>query len=231
MNTFMTDLGFHYDWLVLDVIPHDQDWVWSPLNLQVCDPGRPTTAVSGGPDRRRWEFMRLPGETVTGLNREDRTWQLLTPCDTQQGNATLERHTVLTFQARWAGTWHEGRVLVAGDAARQMPPFAGQGMCSGLRDAANLSWMLDLVLSGLPTRRCWTLTPPRGGRRTQDRLTSRYRPDGTRPDRFLRLRRHTISRRNVPPHHHTVQQAHQADGCAGAHVHRVISYRAGLGKA
>jgi flavoprotein hydroxylase len=149
MNTFVTDLGFHYDWLVLDVIAHDQDRVWSPLNLQLCDPARPTTAVSGGPGRRRWEFMRLPGETVAGLYREDRAWELLAPWDIHPGNATLERHTVYTFQACWADTWREGRVLVAGDAAHQMPPFAGQGMCSGLRDTANLSWKLDLVLSGL----------------------------------------------------------------------------------
>ena len=148
MKTSMTDLGFHYDWLVLDVMPHDQDRVWSPLNLQVCDPARPTTAVSGGPGRRRWEFMRLPGETLTGLNREDRAWQLLRPYDIHPGNATIERHTVYTFQARWADTWRQGRLLIAGDAAHQMPPFAGQGMCSGLRDAANLAWKLDLVLYG-----------------------------------------------------------------------------------
>jgi flavoprotein hydroxylase len=149
MNTSVTDLGFHYDWLVLDVIPHDKDRVWSPLNLQVCDPARPTTVVSGGPGRRRWEFMRLPGETVAGLNREDRAWELLAPYGIHPSNATLERHAVYTFQARWTDTWRQGRILVAGDAAHQMPPFAGQGMCSGLRDAANLAWKLDLVLPGL----------------------------------------------------------------------------------
>ncbi|HYZ52054.1 MAG TPA: bifunctional 3-(3-hydroxy-phenyl)propionate/3-hydroxycinnamic acid hydroxylase [Streptosporangiaceae bacterium] len=148
MKTSMTDLGFHYDWLVLDVIPHDTGRVWSPRNLQVCDPARPTTVVSGGPGRRRWEFMRLPGETLDGLNQEDRAWELLQPYGIHPGNATLERHTVYTFQARWADTWRQGRLLVAGDAAHQMPPFAGQGMCSGIRDAANLTWKLGLVLSG-----------------------------------------------------------------------------------
>ncbi|MET9433059.1 bifunctional 3-(3-hydroxy-phenyl)propionate/3-hydroxycinnamic acid hydroxylase [Streptomyces sp. NPDC006551] len=148
MRTAMTDLGFQYDWLVLDVVPHDRDRAWSPRNLQVCDPARPSTVVSGGPGRRRWEFMRLPGETVAELNRAESAWRLLEPWDVHPGNATLERHTVYTFQARWADTWREGRLLLAGDAAHQMPPFAGQGMCSGIRDAANLSWKLDLVLSG-----------------------------------------------------------------------------------
>ncbi|MGW8951924.1 bifunctional 3-(3-hydroxy-phenyl)propionate/3-hydroxycinnamic acid hydroxylase MhpA [Streptomyces sp. NPDC055709] len=148
MRTSVTDLGFKFDWLVLDVVPHDRDREWTPRNLQVCDPARPTTAVVGGPGRRRWEFMRLPGESIAELNKAETAWKLLEPWGLNPGNATLERNTVYTFQARWADSWREGRLLLAGDAAHQMPPFAGQGLCSGLRDAINLSWKLDLVLSG-----------------------------------------------------------------------------------
>src|SRR5262249_33963339 len=108
---------------------------------------RPTTLVSGGPGRRRWEFMRLPGEDVDELNRVDTAWRLLAPWGVHPDNAELERHTVYRFQARWVDTWRKGRVLLAGDAAHQMPPFAGQGMCSGIRDASNLAWKLDLVLA------------------------------------------------------------------------------------
>ena len=144
----VTDLGFFYDWLIVDVTL-DEPRAFDPINLQICDPARPTTVVSGGPGRRRWEFMRVPHESLDELNDEKRAWELLAPWDVHPGNARLERHAVYTFNARYSEQWRAGRVLLAGDAAHLMPPFAGQGMCSGLRDAANLAWKLDLVLAGV----------------------------------------------------------------------------------
>jgi 2-polyprenyl-6-methoxyphenol hydroxylase-like FAD-dependent oxidoreductase len=141
------DLGFRFDWLVVDVEPSDPRWS-GPINWQLCDPARPTTIVSGGPGRRRWEFMRLPHETIEELDSEAAAWRLLEPWGVSSSNAVLERHAVYTFGARHADRWRRERVLIAGDAAHQMPPFAGQGMCAGMRDAANLAWKLDLVLRG-----------------------------------------------------------------------------------
>ncbi|MEV7845216.1 bifunctional 3-(3-hydroxy-phenyl)propionate/3-hydroxycinnamic acid hydroxylase MhpA [Streptomyces cyaneofuscatus] len=147
MSTTVTDLGFFYDWLIVDTKPHERT-SWSPMNWQLCDPARPTTIVSGGPGRRRWEFLRLPHESVEELSSLEAAWKLLEPWGRTEQNTTIERHTVYTFQARWVDRWREGRLLLAGDAAHQMPPFAGQGMCSGMRDAMNLAWKLDLVLAG-----------------------------------------------------------------------------------
>jgi flavoprotein hydroxylase len=144
----MTDRAFFYDWLVVDVV-FNEARVFDPLNVQICDPARPTTVVSGGPGRRRWEFMALPGESIEFLNHEATTWRLLEPWDARPDNAVLEKHAVYRFQARWVEQWRRGRVLLAGDAAHQTPPFAGQGMCAGLRDAINLAWKLDLVLRDL----------------------------------------------------------------------------------
>ena len=143
----MIDLGYFYDWFIVDVVL-DEPRVYDPINLQICDPVRPTTAVSGGPGRRRWEFMRLPDEDPEEFGNGARAWELLKPWDVRPDNARLERHAAYTFQARYAETWRRGRVFLAGDAAHQTPPFAGQGMCAGIRDAANLAWKLDLVLRG-----------------------------------------------------------------------------------
>jgi 2-polyprenyl-6-methoxyphenol hydroxylase-like FAD-dependent oxidoreductase len=147
MGVALEDLGFVFDWLIADTVPHDPQLLRG-VNLQRCDPARPTTLVSGGPGRRRWEWMLLPGETREEVEDRDFVWSLLAQSGVGEEDVTLERHAVYTFRARWAERWREGRMLLAGDAAHLMPPFAGQGMCSGIRDAFTLAWHLDLVLRG-----------------------------------------------------------------------------------
>jgi 2-polyprenyl-6-methoxyphenol hydroxylase-like FAD-dependent oxidoreductase len=141
------DLGFVFDWLIADTRPHDPALL-AGVNRQICDPLRPTTVVSGGPGRRRWEWMLLPGEKREDVEHEDFVRTQLEQSGISAADIELERHVVYTFRARWADTWRAGRVLLAGDAAHLMPPFAGQGMCSGIRDVMTLAWQLDLVLSG-----------------------------------------------------------------------------------
>jgi flavoprotein hydroxylase len=148
LGTSVTDLGFSYEWLLCDVELRDSR-VFVPTNVQICDPARPTTLVGSGPGHRRFEFMRLPGERAAELNREETAWRLLAPHAVTPETANLLRSTTYLFHARWAEQWRVGHVLLAGDAAHLMPPFAGQGMCSGIRDVVSLSWRLDLLLRGL----------------------------------------------------------------------------------
>lgn len=140
----MDDYGFDEPWLVIDALVSDASRL-PAANLQICDPARPTTCVLMSQGRHRWEFMLLPGETPEDLLDDAVIRELLKPwnCD---DCVEIERKAVYRFHGRVAKQWREGRVLLAGDAAHQTPPFAGQGMCSGLRDADNLAWKLAAVI-------------------------------------------------------------------------------------
>jgi len=145
LNIPVVDKGYFFDWLILDMVP-SEDYVMSPAQWQLCDPKRPTTLVPGGPGRRRWEFMVLPGESKEEIAKPESAWKLLEPWGLSPDNAELERSAVYQFQARWAERWRVGRCMIAGDAAHLMPPFAGEGMCAGFRDAVALSWRLNAIL-------------------------------------------------------------------------------------
>jgi 2-polyprenyl-6-methoxyphenol hydroxylase-like FAD-dependent oxidoreductase/catechol 2,3-dioxygenase-like lactoylglutathione lyase family enzyme len=143
------DLGFQERWLVVDAEPHDMSALAElPIACQWCDPERPTTHIQSGPRHRRWEFMLLPGESATELGDRARVWELLAPWY-RPADGPLTRSTVYEFRSMLAERMTERRVVLAGDAAHLTPPFLGQGLCSGLRDAANIAWKLDLVLRGV----------------------------------------------------------------------------------
>jgi len=139
------DYQFDEPWLVVDV-KAPAGCRTPQVNIQLCDPTRPTTCVLSGPGRHRWEFMLLPGETAEAMLDDAVVLDLIRPWDC--GPVEIERKAVYRFHGLVANRWRYRRLLIAGDAAHQTPPFAGQGMCSGIRDAVNLAWKLDAVLRG-----------------------------------------------------------------------------------
>ena len=142
------DQGFDQAWLVLDVRLRRSVPTLSPFVQQICDPDRPTTYVVGHGDYRRWEFQLQHGESPGEMVTDRRVWELLAPWLTTD-DAELVRAVVYRFHATVADSMRTGRIFLAGDAAHQMPPFLGQGLCSGIRDAANLAWKLRLVDDGV----------------------------------------------------------------------------------
>jgi 3-(3-hydroxy-phenyl)propionate hydroxylase len=140
----LSDYGFDEAWLVIDATVSDPARL-PEVNLQICDPARPTTCLAMSQGRHRWEFMLLPGEQPADLLDDGAIRDLLRPWNCEDC-VEIERKAVYRFHGRVADRWRDGRVLLAGDAAHQTPPFAGQGMCSGLRDVANLAWKLAAVI-------------------------------------------------------------------------------------
>jgi len=134
---------FRERWLILDL---EETRDLTRDTKVFCNPARPCLSLPG-PDRtRRFEFMLRESETEPEVTSPEFARKLLS----QHGeeNTPLRRSRVYTFHARMADRWREGRIFLVGDAAHLTPPFAGQGMNSGIRDAHNLAWKLAAVLQG-----------------------------------------------------------------------------------
>ena len=139
------DLGFSEPWMVCDFELTRP--VSIPMARQVCDPRQPQSIISIGPRHHRFSFM-LDAESAFEVERDPaRVWKRVEPY-LVPGDAELIRVATYTFRSLLTRAWRKARILLAGDAAHQMPPFLGQGMCSGIRDAQNIAFKLDLLLAG-----------------------------------------------------------------------------------
>ena len=141
----MDDLGFTERWLVIDIRAETGLDTWDGVE-QICDPARAATFMQVTGDRYRWEFRLFDGEDEAGLITPAALGQLLRPWTgrTDLGGLEIIRTATYTFRARLASRFQTGRVFLLGDAAHLTPPFIGQGLAAGLRDADNLAWKLAL---------------------------------------------------------------------------------------
>ncbi|MEN8183403.1 MAG: bifunctional 3-(3-hydroxy-phenyl)propionate/3-hydroxycinnamic acid hydroxylase [Myxococcota bacterium] len=139
-------LGYDQDWLVVDITLRPEGKL--PLSMmQVCDPERLTTYVPARDPNRRWEFQVLEGETREEMLRPETIEALLQPWLPPE-HYDIRRSAVYQFHAATAERLRVDRIFLAGDSAHQTPPFLGQGLNSGFRDAVNLGWKIPLVHSG-----------------------------------------------------------------------------------
>jgi 3-(3-hydroxy-phenyl)propionate hydroxylase len=145
----MEDLGFTERWLVIDIRVQSGLDTWDGVE-QICDPARAATFMQVTGDRYRWEFRLRDGEDEAGLITPAALGPLLRPWTGRSDLAGLEiiRSASYTFRARLASRFRTGRIFLLGDAAHLTPPFIGQGLAAGLRDADNLAWKLAHVLTG-----------------------------------------------------------------------------------
>ncbi|MDT5117352.1 MAG: 3-(3-hydroxy-phenyl)propionate hydroxylase [Mycobacterium sp.] len=149
MGSAIKDLNFKQRWLVVDVATDADLQQWEGVH-QVCDPVRAGTYMRIGASRYRWEFQLLAGEcaddfaTLTALRPLIRPWT----ADVRDRELTLLRVTEYTFRAQIAERWRRGNIFILGDAAHLTPPFIGQGMGAGMRDAMNLAWKIAGVHHG-----------------------------------------------------------------------------------
>lgn len=149
----LQDLNCDEPWLVCDLIL-DKSIEIKDRAYQICDPARPASVIPCEPGHIRWEFMLNDTDDHAIIENEDNVRSLMAPhigrlnSQLSEHDGTLIRAKIYRFHALLADQFKRGRIFLLGDAAHQMPPFLGQGLCAGIRDAYNLSWKLTGVIKG-----------------------------------------------------------------------------------
>lgn len=139
----MEHLGFEQRWAVIDLILKTKKTNLPDRTIQYCNSKRPATYCRNVGKRRRWEIALKEEESTEKFFDSKTLWKFLSQW-VSQDEAKIERKTVYTFQSAIAKKWRMGRLFLVGDAAHLTPPFMGQGMCAGIRDASNLAWKISM---------------------------------------------------------------------------------------
>ena len=145
MGSVLDNLGFTQKWAVVDLILKKNKNKLPDRTIQYSNSERPATYCRNVGKRRRWEFAIQDNENEKEILSDQYIWNFLKPW-LKPTEAYLERKAIYIFQSAIARKWRKGRIFIAGDAAHLMPPFMGQGMCAGIRDASNLAWKISLCI-------------------------------------------------------------------------------------
>jgi 3-(3-hydroxy-phenyl)propionate hydroxylase len=113
-----------------------------------CNPARPTVDCPTPLGHHRWEYPARAGEDEKKLVTDEAVWEVLHEQGITEDQVEILRAVIYSHHVRVADRWRVGRIFLAGDAAHAMPPWIGQGMSAGVRDAANLCWKLAAVVRG-----------------------------------------------------------------------------------
>jgi 3-(3-hydroxy-phenyl)propionate hydroxylase len=131
-------------WIVVDA-KVKKSWPERELLTFWSDPIRPAVDIPLAMGFHRWELPLGPREHKEDFGSSEAIWKLIKPMGVTEENVTDFTYAFYSH-VRMASNWRVNRVLLAGDAAHLMPPWAGQGMQSGMRDSANLAWKLRAIL-------------------------------------------------------------------------------------
>ena len=143
MKTEMEHLGFEQRWAVIDLILKTKKINLPDRTIQYCNSVRPSTYCRNVGKRRRWEIALKENESAEKFFEDKTLWSFLSQWVSPH-EVDIERKTEYTFQSAIAKKWREGRSFLVGDSAHLTPPFMGQGMCAGIRDASNLAWKINI---------------------------------------------------------------------------------------
>jgi 3-(3-hydroxy-phenyl)propionate hydroxylase len=136
--------SYRQRWLIVDLASTKERLRQTRV---VCNPERPLITLPGPRGIRRYEFMLRDGEDEAAATQPDFLHNLLAAHGPDKGSPIV-RAQVYAFHALIADKWNTDRIFLAGDAAHLSPPFAGQGLNSGLRDVHNLGWKMAAVVRG-----------------------------------------------------------------------------------
>ncbi len=145
MGSVLDNLGFTQKWAVVDLMLKKNKNMLPDRTIQYSNPKRPATYCRNVGKRRRWEFAIQDNENEEEILSDKYIWNFLKPWLSPR-EAYLERKAIYIFKSAIARRWRNKRIFIAGDAAHLMPPFMGQGMCAGIRDASNLAWKISLCI-------------------------------------------------------------------------------------